>query len=314
MKPNNEKKDAGKAAVSQPCSAIGITLPIHLRDWIFRIPINELNWCPELRAGISNIAYVNQSASINATPYIPITTTYSDYVFKGPGTYPTETFNTLGYVKYDVPSDSPIHELEEFTIALWVNSRIFGPYPIEAGLAPFIYINGGEPEPVQDHHGSYNLGLQDTASTTQLRISGYFWDAADVEWHGHQQDVNNPALEPDSWFLLVQRYAADTSTLDMFAIPAGANPISCPEPINSQIQYAGPMDPDTGEQPLLGPLIFDNITAIYLAAWEDWVVKGNNAASWQKNSYGGLMKDIIFWGRALSNCDIRDLLYCLSVK
>jgi hypothetical protein len=44
-----------------------------------------------------------------------------------------------------------------------------------------------------------------------------------------------------------------------------------------------------------------------LAAWEDWVVKGIDAASWQKNSYGGLMEDIIFWDWAIENCDIRDL-------
>lgn len=314
----NEKK-AGKAATRRQARGI-LPLPTNLNDWIFRIPFEctpatNDGFEPDERSGmLYNISYVTRSVdTIVPTAQVrtelhTVTSEYEDCVFKGPGSGTTQNFKTQGYVKYSVPTENPIHDLEEFTISLWINSRVFGPnagQTSELGLAPFIYINGGETE-VTDHHGSYCLGLQDTTSTTQLRIKGEFWDAdPDIEWNMQTQDVSYPSFTPGTWLHIVQRYKAANSTFDFYCTEADST--TPPAVINTQIQYAGPIDPITGDQPTLGALTFDNINAIFLAAWEDWIVKGNTAASWQQNSYAGMMEDIIFWGRALSQEEVEEL-------
>lgn len=300
MKTKNEK--GGMSTLR----ATGKTLPAALNDWIIRVPFDSpSDYTPEIPAGATSSGLTLGTASgVQVESGVVITPTYTAAVFKGPnGAYPAQDFRQLGYVPYTVDSDHPIHDLEEFTVALWIRSRSFGmnPSQVEEGLAPFIFINGGEfpSTSANVHHGSYYLGLQDEKNVAdKLRIKGYIWDNASVEWHGHDQNILHDDFVTGTWLHIVHRYRKSDSTFTLFC-----NGVE----VNQQIRYAGPAPAGGGAQPLLGALEFVNIDKIFLAAWEDWVNRGAAAESWQKNSYSGQMKDILFYDRALTDAQVLNL-------
>ena len=183
-------------------------------------------------------------------------------------------------LKITIP-DTFLPSLKSYSISAWYNT------PTERGA---IYSFAGGKDP---NWGAFDL-FQDGADENGTLLKGYMCNM-DSEWFGFFPDYRGPEIAKNKWIHTVMTYDEAESRLRLY--------------VNKEIRWDGicyaDQKPENGEQPLIGDLVLDKSTVMYIGAFASRET-GASDETWL--SYlAGKVDEIRIWNKALSEEEVSAL-------